>query len=718
MISSNTRASRSRYSSPAQPPQNGNWSSRSTAGSGVDSLQPASASDASRALMHKWLEPSVQSKSSFEEAGLMRYGVLENMAPLGTMPKPKKPEHHPVRRIVLRAPGVNAANNANSERASTPSASAAAAATPPAKISAPRVVTPPPPSSAPPPRKALPTRAGGGGGAVHTGDQDKELGSPGVSRRIRARRASAAATPSAPASLPKKARRPSSAGVQKRSISTTAPKATPFRFAARAHRSESEDRDLIDKVVQEAVDEALRLCRYPTAYALKTLYEEKAGDAEFCSMVEDVFHQTADVATAGKFQSMIAERKREGKKNGLGCDDFVRPTRSLRLSPQPAPCGALLHPPPQGDEEAPRASKKIKISHAAMSTKTTTPPRKNANCVSARDERRPLRGPLPSRKRGRPRRISHSSGSSLSSVTSLSSPGDSVDTLSPPSRPGVGEGRVAKAHDRDEPRPRPIKTRRKSLAPKQAVSNASGSISPTHPIHTIKTAVSDARMPGRVAASELFPNLSRKAARPTKDGGDPGRLHPQARRRESDGLGGGDGDVDDEHDNDEDEDAFWTRRREARVLTEGHDAVESSVRGRADKAAEPRSTPAQNIRKTRQSILASSGTRATRSASKRPIDDTDGASSPVSASFAADSGSAMGSRAATPTTLRPSKKPRSGLRTKSSYVFCFSFLLDAGLTGSGPSSLPLSPFPFPLSFHLFDVFLPLCWPWHAGGTLR
>src|SRR6478736_5345696 len=81
MISSNTRTTRSRYSSPAQS-QNTKWNGVLDASKG--------ATEGSRAFMQRWLEPTVQSKASFEDDGLVRYGVVENMAPLGSLPKPKK----------------------------------------------------------------------------------------------------------------------------------------------------------------------------------------------------------------------------------------------------------------------------------------------------------------------------------------------------------------------------------------------------------------------------------------------------------------------------------------------------------------------------------------------------------------------------------------------------------------------------------------------------
>lgn len=101
MISSNTRASRSRFSSPSRSLE----------------AKSSAANEGSKTFMQRWLEPSVQSKASFEEAGLMRYGVLETMAPLGTLPKPKKtggesgPGHQPVRKIILRPSGSSHAAN-------------------------------------------------------------------------------------------------------------------------------------------------------------------------------------------------------------------------------------------------------------------------------------------------------------------------------------------------------------------------------------------------------------------------------------------------------------------------------------------------------------------------------------------------------------------------------------------------------------------------------
>lgn len=94
-MSSSTRATRSRFSSPAHQ--------GAPAVNSPLEVSRNSGNDASRSFLQRWLEPSVQTKTSFEEAGLMRHGVLEGMAPLGALPKVKKPE--------TGAPGTNGNNS-------------------------------------------------------------------------------------------------------------------------------------------------------------------------------------------------------------------------------------------------------------------------------------------------------------------------------------------------------------------------------------------------------------------------------------------------------------------------------------------------------------------------------------------------------------------------------------------------------------------------------
>lgn len=57
------------------------------------------------------------------------------------------------------------------------------------------------------------------------------------------------------------------------------------------------------------------LNHYPTAWALKTLYDEKSEDPEFDSVVTDVLQQTADDSTLDEFSKQIGDKKRDGNRD-------------------------------------------------------------------------------------------------------------------------------------------------------------------------------------------------------------------------------------------------------------------------------------------------------------------------------------------------------------------------------------------------------------------
>lgn len=548
--------------------------------------------------MARWLEPSVQTKTSFEEAGLMRYGVLENMAPLGAMPKPKKPggeNSSTVRKIILRPSGgglANTAPEANPPRPKSPPGS------PPATV---------PPL--PPPRKSLPPK--------DKEPENDEYDPKGWPRRRRSKRVS----------LPAKKMRQTPDEDPKRSAAmakTPTPKAASPK--KRQAPLEPEEREFADKVVESAVDEALKHYRYPTAWALRTLYDEKCDDEDFVAMVEDVFRQTADAETRDDFARLVEQKKREGKKGSRGHDYFVAPSNSSRLTPhkaRPAPYASLLREAEGAEDQAAgdgRAVKRARTSQAA------TPRKTGAAAVH-------VRTPRSSRSNRHARRDS-SISSSLSSAMSLSSPEGS------PSLRGAACREASGAGHGDAPKSQPITTRGKTLASSRpAVSNTSESNTPTHhrPRHA-SAAVDDATsMPGRLAASELFANLP---AKPAKHGTT--KASPML---------------------DEDEDSFWDKRRDARKATGAYSAQESSLRtGQEERVA----TPPRTTRRTRQLVAAPISTRATRSASKRPIADVERATSPAAFSWQGDGSPAVGSRAATPLVLRPTKKQRTGLRVKTS----------------------------------------------------
>lgn len=652
--------------------------------------------------MQRWLEPSVQSKPSFEEAGLMRFGVLESMAPLGALPKAKKAPNEgsssgggggPVRRIILRPSGASAANAAQD---ATPKAPVEAASSPPPAHAAQPV------KSSPPRRRSLAVAKD----AEDDGDYDpkgaprrRQSGRVSLSRKTRrasastsvatGRRGSVSASASAPAPAP------APAPAAKDPLTPTPKRVRePKKFKEASEESllelkenvamETEERGFVDKVIEAAVDEALKHYRYPTAWALRTLYDDKADDPKFMTMIGDVFSQTADAATMDDFSQQIEERKREGKKDNQGCYYFIPPSTNSRFTPhkpKTAPYGHLLHfteedeedeeeedeerIESEGEEEkeeeeeeemetqeqkgSNKKKKKTKAkkgreeqggepeseARAAKKAKTShhrDTPRKSAkNSVNSEFK-------TPSRKRAR--RESGSSDSSLSSAMSLSSPEVTLASLSPTFRGGA-----TGPESDDAPKSRPITTRGKSLASKQNKNRSNSSESNSPPNHhpfPIKsksnTPAADATMPGRIAAAQLFPNLATKGSKAAKNGA----KTPVP----------------------EDGDAFWDRRNDARRVTNSADALESSVR-RGD---EPQvATPVRKTRRTRQSLAAAPiSTRSTRSASKRSHDEVDSTISPVALSFVREGSSRTGSRAATPTTLRPTKKQRTGLRVKSS----------------------------------------------------
>lgn len=588
-------------------------------------MAKGSASQGSRAFMQRWLEPTVQSKASFEDDGLMRYGVVENMVPLGTLPKPKKGNETTsnVRKIILKTSGSKDANSAVDVTPRSPVA-----------------VSPPPPEAPPTPprRKSLALK--------HSDDEDYDP-KEGTRRRQSGR-----------ASLSRKPRRTS--GARRSSIivsKAVTPKEVPYEAPEEAPKEvvevvevvevgevvevEPEDKEFTDRVIESAVDEALKHYRYPTAWALRILYDEKSGDPKFVSMIEQVFNQTADAATMRKFSDMIEEKKREGKKDNQGCYYFVPPSTNNRFTPhkpKAAPYGNLLHTAEILEDFEARPAKKIKSSH------TRETPGKMASAGGINGEMR-----TPSRRRAR--RDSASSDSSLSSAMSLSSPeasvsvgigvgmgvGVDVESLNPTFRGGTtGHGSESK----DAPKSRPIKTRGKSLASKQGKSSPSRSISPTLPIPSHSPSIHvDAGMPGKISNAPLFPNLSSKGSKATKTAGKAHLL------------------------DEDDDDSLWDRRREAQKVTNSINVLESSVRGGDE---DEDATPTRKARRTRYSHVSALSTRATRSASKRPHDDSESVVSPIPWSQQGDGSSTVGSRAVTPTTLRPPKKQRTGLRIKSS----------------------------------------------------
>lgn len=213
-----------------------------------------------------------------------------------------------------------------------------------------------------------------------------------------------------------------------------------------------------EKVIEQAIEEALHHYRYPTAYALRTMWDENSGDASFVRMLQLVFTQTADDETTRTFSEMMERAKRHGKKGETGFIYFEQPRSGSLPRKQKAlaaPYSDLLQQQaariPEEHEHGrgeTRPTKKIKIVHSGAKDRASrddatggasalSAPGSSAadvsglptamdtsadTCADASAEPGSGAGVKTPSSRKRGRRQSATSESSLSSVMSLSSP--------------------------------------------------------------------------------------------------------------------------------------------------------------------------------------------------------------------------------------------------------------------------------------------------------
>lgn len=130
------------------------------------------------------------------------------------------------------------------------------------------------------------------------------------------------------------------------SISQTSPSMQHTQTSASSVSRVMESiKDVADKVVEAAVEEAIKHYRYPTAWALRMLYDENSDNDEFLSMVQEVFTQTADAETVEQFARLLNAKKKDGKKGNKGFLYFIPPVTSNAPTPHKpkrAPYGNLV----------------------------------------------------------------------------------------------------------------------------------------------------------------------------------------------------------------------------------------------------------------------------------------------------------------------------------------------------------------------------------------
>ncbi|KAL1871874.1 hypothetical protein VTK73DRAFT_1842 [Phialemonium thermophilum] len=724
MSSSSTRATRSRFSSPqVQTQTNGSAAASSSKSASADGQ------NGQKSFMQRWLEPPVQVKASYQDAGLVRRGVVEGMAPLGTMPKvgifrkiatPTETHHAtPTRKIILKRPA------------------AAAAAAP-----------------------STPTPAPAGNVAEDDTEEEEEEdeedelvaadedesravvdeGDVFSRRSLTSRDADEDWAPGkARASGYKQQQHSARRSLPRTSISGPATGSAGFRAqhgaaaqsgasqATEGARDVKELQDLADRVVEFAVEEALRHFRYPTAWALRTLYDENYGNAEFLTMLQEVYSQRASAETLAEFVRLMHDKKREGKKDNKGCYYFIPPATNSRFTPHKpkrAPYGNLVRiempklqfdPPSEpkpagqpedkpGDEEEEQKSHHEQADGRAKkrrrSSKHTDSPAK----MSA-THGHSARGKTDSPLRRKTRVNSLSSSSSLSPARSMTPPDeiaeeDEKETEAtdifevPPSRSSPGAGgdsappaaaskssasstsAATTAHE-------PIAKRRRSTAKKH------GDVSPVTTTATTTPSSPTTRQQRSASSTTTTTTTTAAAAAAAASAstsGMPAIIEPPvlsdlAPFPSSKKKGSAK-----DHDAyvfpskvgtlDENDKKLRLRQR-AKNVTNGVVPVPESF-SRAPTAGDRRGsaglsssyvTPTTRSRTSLPEKSLGPATRATRSSLKRSHDDAAGedSTSPTAVQFAGSeaASTAADSRAGTPS-LRPAKRARTGLRVKTS----------------------------------------------------
>ncbi|KAK4115113.1 hypothetical protein N656DRAFT_766385 [Canariomyces notabilis] len=715
-FSSNTRATRSRFSSPQTAPNGATDSSRGQATGGA-----ANGIEGQKQFMQRWLEPPVQVKPSYQDDGLVRHGVLENMAPLGTLPKagffkktvppppppPAAPERTPVRRIIVKRPA-------------------------PPVMPAPAPVPPPAPEE----DETEEEEYGETDDAEDGPDEENQDAEDATAATNAAGRDKAYATTSSSRSRRSLTSRdaddeewaparPSQKAARRQSLS----RASAGRHgsigsvqqpAANEGPGHVDLKDFTDKVVEAAVDEALDHFRYPTAWALRTLYDENSSNPDFLTMIEKVFNQTAGTDTLTTFAQLIHAKKKEGKKDNKGCYYFVPPATNSRFTPHKpkrAPYGNLINfdvstlhldqgtkSQKAGQSQLEREAEREPKVEPEAEPEADSPPRKkrksarqpdSASKMSAFNEvngngkangastANAANAETPSRRKTRARSLS--SSSTLSSALSLAPPdgiqedeeGDGLDV--PPSSRNSPVGRQPinnkrrrsnaprKSRNVSPSRPSPAPSTAPQLDAASRGQNITTSQRPSPADEQLGVAAEEQpyEMPA-VVDSPLFPNLN------PKKGNKSGAPLPVFASKV--------GTIDE---NDE----RLRLRQKARGITNNKPSAISNARGSSlrdasrpgvtdevnNPAAAAVTTPASRVQKVsstsaRQTPAPREG-RSTRSSLKRPHDDMEEQLSPIAATFPGSeaASTAADSRAGTPA-LRATRKARTGLRVKNSPI--------------------------------------------------
>ena len=100
-----------------------------------------------------------------------------------------------------------------------------------------------------------------------------------------------------------------------------------------------------DRVVELAVQEAIHAHRWPTAYALRTLFDDNNDNPRIVRLIEMIFTGRASEAQTKEFQAIMREKKREGSQDNTAHYYFNGDGAETEQTPVPQPPPRQLSTP-------------------------------------------------------------------------------------------------------------------------------------------------------------------------------------------------------------------------------------------------------------------------------------------------------------------------------------------------------------------------------------
>lgn len=107
------------------------------------------------------------------------------------------------------------------------------------------------------------------------------------------------------------------------------------------------DLSITDRVIEDAVQLAIDNRRWPTAYALRELWDHHRSDNRIVRIIEAVYNSRATPAQLAEFRGFMKEKKKEGKKDGKGHYYYCVDESDPLPAPQSAPHTILSYGTPQ-----------------------------------------------------------------------------------------------------------------------------------------------------------------------------------------------------------------------------------------------------------------------------------------------------------------------------------------------------------------------------------